>query len=154
MLAFVKAYWLAQPPAVRVLQHMPSDIGARDAKALELAQQGYNVDVPIMVYDWNPYWVMQVRENEGLTDVRDGTGSRALKVSSNIADFPPFDPPPPPPPHSDQKLVGANAFGNVYYSTEAGKGILDGVQVTQDGVNYVKSVTIGLMGATHLFKRA
>jgi hypothetical protein len=60
-----QAYWAEQPPAVQALQNMdPAD---RGAAALQLAQQGYTIDVPIMVWGWDPLTTMVERQNYGYT---------------------------------------------------------------------------------------
>lgn len=59
-----QAYWNAQPAPVQALQNMP--VGpARDALALQLANQGYSIDTQIMVWGWDPQMTMQIRENDG-----------------------------------------------------------------------------------------
>jgi hypothetical protein len=59
-----QAYWAAQPPAVQALQNMPVG-AARNAAALQLANQGYSIDTQIMVWGWDPQMTMQIRENQG-----------------------------------------------------------------------------------------
>jgi hypothetical protein len=60
------AYWFTQPPPVQALQNMNSE-DARSNLAHELADQGYLIDVPIMVWGWDPLSTMIVRRNEGFT---------------------------------------------------------------------------------------
>lgn len=158
MLAFVQAYWLAQPAPVRAFQKMQNTnpdgtiSDARGILALQLNSHGYDIDFPIMVWDWNPYYIMLIRENEGVLHPQYLNG-KAIKVSSDIKDYPPLDPPPAPTPSSGVKLVGNWAFNDIYYSTEAGKAIADGGEISEDGGKYRKMISQGLMGATHLFKR-
>jgi len=60
-----QAYWAQQPPAVQALQNMdPAD---RPAAAQKLATQGYQIDVPIMVWGWDPLTTMVERQNYGYT---------------------------------------------------------------------------------------
>jgi len=59
------AYWAQQPPAVQVLRNTPED--QRLGVAQQLAQQGYTIDVPIMVWGWDPLVTMTVRQNMGYT---------------------------------------------------------------------------------------
>src|SRR5262249_20469390 len=59
------AYWATQPPAVQALRDMPDD--QRFAAAQQLAQDGYKIDVPIMVWGWDPLVTMTVRQNMGFT---------------------------------------------------------------------------------------
>lgn len=44
---------------------MPDD--QRYAAAQQLANEGYTIDVPIMVWGWDPLATMIVRQNDGLT---------------------------------------------------------------------------------------
>jgi hypothetical protein len=60
-----QAYWASQPPAVQALQNMPLD--QRYAAAQGLANQGYTIDVPIMVWGMDPAATMVVRQNDGET---------------------------------------------------------------------------------------
>jgi hypothetical protein len=59
------AYWAMQPPAVQALRNTPED--QRLAIAQQLAQQGYAIDVPIMVWGWDPLVTMSVRRDLGYT---------------------------------------------------------------------------------------
>ncbi len=65
-----EAYWAEQPPAVQALQNMPAD--QRGAAAEALAGQGYSIDVPIMVWGWDPLTTMVMRQNYGYTWVPSG----------------------------------------------------------------------------------
>src|SRR5580692_4940003 len=65
-----EAYWAEQPPAVQALQNMPTD--QREAAAEGLAAQGYSIDVPIMVWGWDPLTTMVERQNYGYTWVPSG----------------------------------------------------------------------------------
>lgn len=157
MLGFVKAYWAAQPPAVRAFQHMPNSnpdgtvSSLRGELAVALTQQGYDVDLPIMVWDWNPYWIMQIRENEGVTNPMYLNG-KPIHVSSSQANYPPFDPPAAPEPAPDTRVVGRyTGFLNWYFSTEAGKDVPNGRSVSQDGAAFVKEITQTLTGPAHKF---
>ena len=59
------AYWNAQPAAVQALRNMP-DGAAKNALALNLANQGYSIDTQIMVWGWDPQMTMTVRPEPGL----------------------------------------------------------------------------------------
>lgn len=111
-----EGYWLAQDPKIRALRQMITQVGGeRDAAALKLAQQGFLIDVPIHVWNWEPVGTMLVRQHQGFTWVPSGLqapggGSGpvppgAIKVSIDAKDYPPFDPPPPPP-TPPQDLIG------------------------------------------------
>ncbi len=82
--AFDQAYWAAQPPAVQVLQNAPAD--QRVQMATQLAQEGYSIDVPIMVWGWDPYTTTNTREADGYTWV-----PSALQSSVSVAPGITFD---------------------------------------------------------------
>jgi hypothetical protein len=63
--AFDDAYWAAQPAAVQALRTAPAD--ERVQMATQLAQEGYSIDVPIMVWGWDPYTTTNTREADGYT---------------------------------------------------------------------------------------
>src|SRR5581483_7473259 len=50
------AYWAEQPPAVQALRNCPND--EKFSMAQDLAKQGYAVDMPIMVWGWDPLVTM------------------------------------------------------------------------------------------------
>ena len=132
-------YWAAQPPQVRALRNMDTTTADRGMLAAELAQKGFTIDVPIMVYGWDAAIVMTIREADGLTWVPsalqpnigyqvpggptnppyvpydpNNRPSGSIKVSTASPDYPPFDPPAPPKPAPATNVVGAKLFGNVY----------------------------------------
>jgi len=117
---FNSAYWAATSPSVRALKDMENQ-QERALKAFEQATRGFVVDVPIMVWGWSPYLVMKMRQDYGYTWVPSALQSPvsmapglcvpgavpydpanppagSVKVSLDIADYPPFDPPAPPQP--------------------------------------------------------
>jgi len=59
------AYWASQPAAVQSLRNMPGD--QRFYAAQALAQQGYAIDVPIMVDGLDPLATMMQRQADGYT---------------------------------------------------------------------------------------
>src|SRR5260221_8420175 len=59
-----EAYWAAQPLEVQAKRSIP-EVGARDAKAQELAKQGFTIDYPIMVWQWDPLSTMRERIKDG-----------------------------------------------------------------------------------------
>ncbi len=73
-----EAYWASQPPAVQALQNCPDDEKA--ALAQQLANEGYTIDVPIMVWGWDPLATMIQRQEDGYTWV-----PSALQPSVDIA---------------------------------------------------------------------
>ncbi|HUA20060.1 MAG TPA: hypothetical protein VMB25_15030 [Bryobacteraceae bacterium] len=68
--AFDNAYWAQQPPAVQALRNMQPD--ERAAAARNLAAEGYTIDVPIMVWGWDPQIATQIRQAAGYTWVPSG----------------------------------------------------------------------------------
>jgi hypothetical protein len=64
--AFDHAYWASQPPAVQALQNMQNP-EQRAALGAQLASEGYSIDVPIMVWGWDPSITMAMRQSEGYT---------------------------------------------------------------------------------------
>lgn len=83
----VDAYWASQPAAVQALRNIP-DEGGRMAMAQDLAGQGYAIDVPIMVWGWDPLTTMMTRQECGYTWVPSGN-------QPNIgASYDPNSPPP------------------------------------------------------------
>jgi len=134
---FDQAYWVSQPPEIQALETI--DPSQRAAQAAELAASGFIIDVPIMVWGWDPYLVMTMRAQYGFTWVPSAlqppvtiapglseTGVApynpsdpppgSIKVSTNIADYPPFAVPPPPatPTPAPSDPVGVQTIGNIY----------------------------------------
>jgi hypothetical protein len=62
--SFDDAYWASQPEAVQQLRDI-QDPTQRAALAGQLAGEGYSVDVPIMVWGWDPSITTQARESMG-----------------------------------------------------------------------------------------
>jgi hypothetical protein len=65
-LSFDNAYWAAQPAAVQQLRNI-QDPATREQVAEQLAQEGYTIDVPIMVWGWDPQTTTEARESMGYT---------------------------------------------------------------------------------------
>ncbi len=59
------SYWAEQPTAVQALRDMPES--DRQLAATDLAKKGYTIDVPIMVWGWDPLTTMVERQNYGYT---------------------------------------------------------------------------------------
>jgi hypothetical protein len=90
------AYWATQPPEVQALRHMQGE-AERTLKAHELAAQGFAIDVPIMVWQWDPFMTMRARELAGYTWVPSANNA-PVELGPGIA-FPglePYDPANPP----------------------------------------------------------
>jgi hypothetical protein len=65
-LAYDNAYWASQPSAVQALRNI-DDYGQRSELAAKLSAEGYDIDVPIMVYGWDPAKITAARESYGYT---------------------------------------------------------------------------------------
>jgi hypothetical protein len=65
-LTFDQSYWASQPAAVQQLQNI-QDPTQRTQVAEQLAGKGYSIDVPIMVWGWDPGTTMAARQSMGYT---------------------------------------------------------------------------------------
>jgi hypothetical protein len=64
--SFDDTYWAQQPAAVQQLRDIQNPT-TRAEVAEQLAQQGYSIDVPIMVWGWDPATTMAARASMGYT---------------------------------------------------------------------------------------
>ncbi len=64
--SFDSSYWAQQPAAVQQLQDI-QDPAQRTQMAAQLAHEGYSIDVPIMVWGWDPQVTTQLRQSLGYT---------------------------------------------------------------------------------------
>ncbi|HLK20745.1 MAG TPA: hypothetical protein VKT81_17445 [Bryobacteraceae bacterium] len=60
------AYWSAQPAAVQQLRGI-DNLDERKTLGEQLAKEGYNIDVPIMIWGWDAAKVTAARESYGYT---------------------------------------------------------------------------------------
>ena len=172
---FDQAYWAAQPPEVRALPSI-EDQSARGTRAAELAAKGFVIDVPIMVWSWDAFLVMKLRSDFGYawvpsalqTPVTIAPGlsapgavpydaahppSGSIRVSINIADYPPFNPPAPPPtPAATNEPVGPQSIGALYYSV-SGENFPDGAKFTDARGTFLKHVVITPFGRTNYWEK-
>jgi hypothetical protein len=92
-----EAYWASQPPQVQALMNLPTE-AERLAMAHELADQGYLIDVPIMVWRWDPLSTMVVRRNQGFTWVPSANQNPVQVMPGlsypGLASYDPKNPPP------------------------------------------------------------
>jgi len=173
---FDQAYWASQPPEVQALMGI-SDQGQRAAQAAQLATQGFTIDVPIMVWGWDPYLVMSMRASYGYTWVPSALQpavamapgisipgampydpanppAGSIRVSTNIPDYPPFtpqsQPAPPTPPGNDP--VGAQSVGALYLSVP-GDIYPDGAQYTDSRGTFLKHVVVTPFGRTGYWQK-
>jgi hypothetical protein len=97
-LAFDNAYWASQPAPVQALRTMQSPEERADY-AQQLASEGYLIDVPIMVWGWDPSIVTSMRQAAGYTWVP-SAGQNPVEVApglgavGNLAAYDPNNPPP------------------------------------------------------------
>jgi hypothetical protein len=70
--SFDDAYWAKQPPAVQALRGI-DDYDQRMQMVSQLAAHGYNIDVPIMAWGWDPAKVTAARQSYGYTWVPSAT---------------------------------------------------------------------------------
>ena len=124
-------YWAAQTPAVQALQQI-SDESARNAAAMELAVQGALIDVPIMVWNYDAEFTMNMRQSLGFAYVPSGfatvepppgvAGPGMIKVSTDATDYPAYVAPAPVvvPPATDG-YVGPSAGSGYFGVSDAGK---------------------------------
>lgn len=90
-------YWTAKPPAVQNLRDMMDDNGQREALATQLMAQGYAIDVPIEVWNWDPFTTMSWRLQYGYTWVP-AAGQPNIPIAPGLSEpgQPPYDPANPP----------------------------------------------------------
>jgi len=133
---FDNAYWASQPLPVQALQNMTA--AQRATASQQLAAQGYFIDVPIMVWGWDPYLTMYARQADGITSYPDALGQQTRPVDLNPADYIPVTPPPVPPAGSE--LVGAQIGNtNMYFMTQAAiaLNLPSGDTTVQNGHSYI-----------------
>jgi hypothetical protein len=159
------------------------EVQARVTRGAALAAKGYTIDAPVMIYSWDPYLAMTERQNIGLTWVpsalQAGLGSPggiaepglgpqpgqtaydpnsappgSIKVSTNLADYPAFDPPAPPPAAAvNSDPVGPQSVGNLYLCTPAGFSYADGATFTEARGTFLKHVSITPFGRTNYWEK-
>lgn len=173
-LEFDKAYWLAQPPEVRELAGAADD-DQRSARAAELAAKGFSIDVPIMVWGWDALLVMKMREDFGYTWVPSALQpavtiapgiaapgavpydaahppAGAIRVSTGIADYPPFAAPAAVAQSAGNDPVGLQSVGSLYLSVP-GETYQDGAKFTGARGTFLKHVAITPFGRTNYWEK-
>jgi hypothetical protein len=179
---FNPVYWASQPPEVRALEvNTTPDEDARSSRAVSLAIKGFKIDIPIMVWGWDPFKVMKMRMDFGYTwvpnalqpplgiapglkapgitpyDPNNPPGG-AIKVSIDPADYPAY-PMPTPVPSSGGGVeafsgdpVGVQSVGVLYYSVP-GETIPDGQKFTDTRGTFLKHITITPFGRSHYWEK-
>ena len=170
IIIFDKAYWLSQPPEVRVLEiNTTPDQDKRMAIGVPLALKGFKIDEHIMLEGLDPYKIMKMRMDFGYTWVPNALqpniqispgltvpGSSlipydpsnppggAIKVSINLVDYPPFDPPSIiSKPVVSANYVGSNVYMNIY-NVILGDHTPAGTQVVDTRGTFIKRMTPSL----------
>ena len=94
--SFDDQYWSNQPPAVQQLRNI-QDQGQRTQLGEQLASEGYTIDVPIMVWGWDPSTTTQLRQSYGYTWVPSAL-QPPVESAPGITDpgLTPYDPNHPP----------------------------------------------------------
>lgn len=161
---FNAAYFAAQPPAVQAVLRMPTgsaaEITARQQAAIAAAKLGYLIDSEIGGFGWSAYGVMLRYQQYGYVSVNNilqpdtlppgiswvpgsvlgpyvPNAPGSIKVSRNLADYPPFAPAPVPVPVTVQPYLGALLPGqsNEYYTDDQEQ---NGFVVTTSAGTFVK----------------
>ncbi len=173
---FDKAYWTSQPPEVRALPAI-EDFDQRISRGAALAAKGFIIDVPIMVWNWDPYLVMKMRGDYGYTWVPSAlqpsiamapgvtqpgaasydpthAPSGSIRVSTNITDYPPFDSPTPAPQQQSANgdPVGLQSLGTLYLSV-AGESYPDGAKFTDTRGVFLKHVALTPFGRANYWEK-
>jgi hypothetical protein len=96
-LAYDNSYWAQQPAAVQALRTMPDS--QRSGYAQQLAAEGYKIDVPIMVWGWDPSLVTSMRQADGYTWVPSGNQDPVQMAPGlgSMGEMAAYDPKNPPP---------------------------------------------------------
>jgi hypothetical protein len=94
--AFDDAYWAKQPQAVQALRTM-SNYAEKTKAAAALAAQGYTIDVPIMVWGWDPAKITTARQSYGYTWVPSALQPDVAEAPGmNLPGMTAYDPKNPP----------------------------------------------------------
>ena len=171
---FDQAYWASQPPEVRALPGI-EDQEQRAKRGAELAIKGFVIDVPVMIWGWDPYLVMKLRSDFGYSwvpsalqppvTIAPGVAapgvipydpahppSGAIHVSLRVEDYPPFDRPSPPSPSATNEPVGLQSLGTIYYSVP-GETFPDGAKFTDARGAFLKHVVITPFGRSSYWEK-
>jgi hypothetical protein len=94
--SFDEAYWSKQPAAVQQLRSI-QDQGQRTLLGTQLATQGYSIDVPIMLWGWDPGITTQLRQSYGYTWVPSALQQPVAEAPGiHVPGLTPYDPAHPP----------------------------------------------------------
>ncbi|HME10043.1 MAG TPA: hypothetical protein VKG25_23500 [Bryobacteraceae bacterium] len=178
MADFDQIYWAHQPPETRALPTF-DDETQRSAQAIQLAGQGFIVDVPIMIWLWDPLKCMQLRQSYAYTWVPSALQPPiavapglvvpgqpvydpnhpppgSIKVSVDPNDYPPFDPAPVPTPVPvNTDVVGSPILGvpKMFYALGVATTWPDGSIATDARGKFLLHRVLGPMGASVWFEQ-
>ncbi len=94
--AEIAAFWAGQPTAVQALQNVGS-LSQRESMAAQLQSEGYQIDVPVMVWGWDPAITTALRQSYGYTWVpAAGQGPVEAAPGLTAPGMTPYDPNNPP----------------------------------------------------------
>ena len=94
--SFDDQYWSKQPAAVQQLRNIP-DQNERTQLGEQLAGEGYSIDVPVMVWGWDPSVTTQLRQSYGYTWVPSGLQPPIESAPGiTVPGLTPYDPNDPP----------------------------------------------------------
>jgi hypothetical protein len=173
---FNAAYWASQPVEIQAL-HAVRVIDPSIDQTKEytrLAMGGMIIDKPIMVENQDPWKVMSTLKSYGYTwvpsalmnptQIAPGLGHvgnltvydpsfippGAIKVSIDIADYPPVNAPAPVNTDAPEVLVGAHSFGDLYL-TVTGDNSQAGTEYTDERGTFVKRVSHQIGGTVSFY---
>lgn len=201
--AFNKAYYFSKPHEIRELlngatggtytidqvqgnsagQHQVGDVPYtlqedREKRAIELIGKGFTIDVPIMVWGWDPFKTTFLRSQYSFTwvpsagqpNIQIAPGltvpgsnlvpydpnnmpSGAIKVSLNLADYPPYDEPVVVVvPVGVDPVGGWQGVGKLFYMAP-GENYADGAKFTDARGTFLKHVYVNPFGRTGYWEK-
>jgi hypothetical protein len=95
ILSFDDAYWAKQPEPVQALRNI-EDSAQRSVLAAQLGAAGYKIDVPIMVWGWDPAKVTSLRQGLGYAWVPSAFQNPVAAAPGIDDHSTPYDPNNPP----------------------------------------------------------
>ncbi len=135
-LDFDNAYWAFQPLDVQPLRTI-QDYSQRVTLCQTLSAKGRFIDVPVMMWGWDPFSTMKQRESDGYTTYPDATYTMYRPVDLDPTHYPATPIPVPP----AGILVGAQyAPGSQYFfltSLAVQENLPVGFPWTENGYSYV-----------------
>ena len=91
---FNALYWASKDPRIKAAQDLEFSPGQglaspRGQTIGQLMASGVEIDVPIMLWGWDPFNIMTLRQSFGYEFVPSASGM-PIKVSLDPKDYPPF----------------------------------------------------------------